>query len=58
MVHLQRFHERYSDAGLFVYSIAIHPNREAARMLTHRLGHTYPIFWGSNTELAERYAYG
>ena len=58
MVHLQRFHERYADAGLFVYAIATHPNRQAARRLVRRLGLTYPIFWGTGSELAERYAYG
>jgi hypothetical protein len=58
MVHLQKFHERYADDGLFVYAIAIHPNREAARRTTRELRLTYPIFWGTGSELAERYAYG
>jgi hypothetical protein len=58
MVHLQKLHERYADAGLFVYAIAIHPNREAARRLTRELGLTFPIFWGTDSELVKRYAYG
>ena len=58
MVHLQRFHERYADSGLFVYAIAIHANRESVCQLTRRLGLSYPIFWGTHSELAERYAYG
>ncbi|MCH9031147.1 MAG: hypothetical protein IIB00_02665 [candidate division Zixibacteria bacterium] len=58
MGHLQSLHEKYSDSGLLVYTIAMHPDPETAKMVTKELGITYPVFLGNGSELGEQYAYG
>lgn len=58
MGHLQRLHERFANEGLLVYTIAVHENAEEARRMTVERGITYPVFVGTRSELAKRYAYG
>ena len=57
MVHLQDLHERYGEQGLFVYVIAVFP-ADQARKLTREMGISYPVFLGTDSELATKYAYG
>ena len=58
MVHLQRLHEEHAVDGLFVYAIAVHDRPDEARRLTAEMRLTYPIFEGTGSPLARRYAYG
>jgi peroxiredoxin len=58
MVHLQRLHERYGKDGLLVFTIALHPNPEAAKAVTRELGLTYPVFEGHGSDLEKQYGFG
>ncbi len=58
MVHLQKFHEKYGNDGLLVFTVALHPNPETARALTRKLGLTYPIFEGHGSDLEKQYGFG
>lgn len=58
MVHLQRFHEAFEQAGLIVYAICMNPDLDMARERTRELRITYPIFDGKGSEIGDRYAYG
>ena len=58
MVHLQKFQEKYAKEGLFVFAIAMLPGQEKVKKLTQDLGVTYPVFYGSGSDLGKLYAYG
>jgi len=58
MVHLQKFHERYSGKGLQVFVIAMHPDAAEAKKLTKQLKVTYPVFNGHDSMLGKIYAFG
>jgi hypothetical protein len=58
LVHLKKFHQKYAKDGLFVYAIAMLPDREKVEQLTRKLGITYPVFYGYGSDLGKRYAYG
>lgn len=58
MVHLQRLYEKYEDDGLLAFAIAMAPERDVAERLTRELDITFPIFWGTGSELGEQYAFG
>ena len=55
MVHLQNFHERHVDEGLFVFAIAMEPDREKARGWNRRLGVTYTVFDGHGSALGQKH---
>lgn len=58
MVHLQQLHEKYQKDGLLVFTIALHPNPEAAKTVTRELGLTYPVFEGHGSDLETQYGFG
>ena len=58
MAHLQRFHERRAGDRIFVFAIAMLEDGAEAQRLTRGLGATYPIFWGTGSDLGHRFAYG
>lgn len=58
MVHLQRFHERYGDEGLFVFAVSMEPDRGRAGAWNRELGVTYTVLDGHGSALGERLAYG
>lgn len=58
MVHLQRFHEKYASAGIFVFAISMEGDRDKAREFGRKSGISYPVFDGHGSELGARLAYG
>ena len=44
--------------GVLVFVIAMLPDRERQRKFNKELGITYPVFFGSGSDLGRRYAYG
>lgn len=58
MVHLQRFHEKYSGSGILVFAISMESDSIKARAIGREMGLTYPVFDGQGSDLGARYAYG
>jgi hypothetical protein len=58
MVHLQKIHEGFARDGVLVFAIAMLPDRERIEKLTKDLGVAYPVFFGAESDLGKRYAYG
>jgi hypothetical protein len=58
MVHLQKFHQQYGKDGVLVFTIAMLPDLQKTRDQTKELGVTYPVFYGHESDLGKRYAFG
>jgi peroxiredoxin len=58
MVHLQKFHKQYAKDGLFVFAIAMLPDHDKVKKLTKDLDLTYPVFFGAESDVGKRYAFG
>ena len=58
MVHLQTMQTQFEGKGLFVYAIGITSSPGAAREMNREMGIKYPVFLGTDSAIAKRYAYG